>query len=161
MPPRSGRLKLDSHWHFVNSVRDASSTFEKGSLRIVTNHVRGPVVLRHLMVICITVFELLSAGVAASAQGQSGSEKAESLFKTHCAVCHGTDGAGTALGKRLQAPDLRSKEIQDRSSTELAQIINKGKNNMPSFGQALDGQQVREIVWHIHRFRMRAPSKSK
>ena len=57
-------------------------------------------------VLCLlsTLAALPSAAQAPAA------ETAASLFKTNCVMCHGVDGAGSELGKRFGAPDLRTNE---------------------------------------------------
>ena len=52
--------------------------------------------------------------------GESGNNRMTVKFKSNCASCHGTDGAGTPLGKSMNAPDLRSAEVQKHSDAELA-----------------------------------------
>jgi mono/diheme cytochrome c family protein len=85
----------------------------------------------------------------ATAQTPANQETPESLFKTNCALCHGDDGAGTELGKRFKVKDLRSKEVQDKSSADLAQIVHDGKNNMPPFGKRLDDKQIESLIGYI------------
>jgi len=85
----------------------------------------------------------------ALAQTAPAPETAESLFKTNCALCHGDDGAGTDLGKKFNVKDLRSKEVQDKSSADLAEIIRAGKNNMPAFGKRLSEEQIQKLVDYI------------
>ena len=71
------------------------------------------------------------------------------IFADQCALCHGDDGAGTELGKRFKVKDLRSKEVQDKSSADLALIVHDGKNNMPPFGKRLDDKQIESLIGYI------------
>jgi cytochrome c6 len=104
----------------------------------------GSVKASHLVVLGVmTVSPLTQAQTAANP------ETAESLFKTNCALCHGDDGSGTELGKRFHVKDLRTKEVQDKSSADLAQIIRDGKNNMPAFGKRLNDDQIQKLVDYI------------
>lgn len=68
---------------------------------------------------------------------------------TKCAVCHGPDGAGPEVGKRMNVPDLRSVAVQKVPDSGLAQIIADGKNGMPSFKASLNARQIHEIVAYI------------
>ena len=77
------------------------------------------------------------------------SDHTKSLFKANCAVCHGEDGTGAFLGKRLQAPDLTSHEVQSQPNAALEHIIKEGKNGMPPFGDRLDSQEIRSLVAHV------------
>jgi cytochrome c6 len=103
---------------------------------------------RHWMIAALGVFVLLTAGRVAHSQ-TAASTDAASTFKSKCAVCHGADGAGTALGTRLHAPDLRSKEVQDKTPAALTQVITAGKNNMPAFGNRLDKDQIQTLVEYV------------
>jgi len=89
------------------------------------------------------------------------SQKAASTFADHCVSCHGSDGTGTPLGKRLQAPDLSSKEVQSQSSASLARTIGEGKNNMPPFADRLSAQQIQALADYVHRWGKKAGAKSK
>jgi cytochrome c6 len=86
---------------------------------------------------------------AAAPAGAPDTQKAKTLFQTKCATCHGPNGAGTALGKRINAPDLRSTEVQEQSSADLAQVIAGGKNNMPSFASSLTKEQTDALVKYV------------
>jgi mono/diheme cytochrome c family protein len=68
-------------------------------------------------------------------------------------MCHGTDGAGSALGARLHVSDLRSAQVQGKSSAVLSQSISAGKNQMPAFGKKFDDQQIQALVSYIRQLR--------
>ncbi len=72
-----------------------------------------------------------------------------SLFKNNCAICHGDNGAGSALGARLHTPDLRSAEIHKKAPAELAHSISAGKNNMPAFADKLSGDEIQKLVEYV------------
>jgi mono/diheme cytochrome c family protein len=73
-----------------------------------------------------------------------------SLFKAKCALCHGEDGGGnTPTGKAQKAKDLRSEETQKKSDAEIAEVITKGRNKMPAFGQKLKPDQIQQLVAYI------------
>jgi mono/diheme cytochrome c family protein len=72
------------------------------------------------------------------------------LFKSKCALCHGDDGSGaTPTGRALKAKDLRSDEVQKNSDAELTEVITKGRNKMPAFGQKLKPDQIQQLVAYI------------
>src|ERR1700740_1569765 len=106
---------------------------------------------RNLMIAVLGVFVFLAASPAARSQ-TTDSPDAATTIKRQCSTCHSADAAGTALGTRLHAPDLRSKEVQDKTNTALAQVISAGKNNMPSFKNRLDDQQIQKLVEYIRTF---------
>jgi len=84
-------------------------------------------------------------------RANSGADSAASsaMFRTKCAMCHGQDGAGSAVGKSMNVPDLRSPVVQKLPDAELAQIISNGKGGMPSFKSSLSDDQIRALVTHI------------
>ena len=104
---------------------------------------------RNLKIVHSVVLGIAIAGPMAAAQAPATPETPEGLFKTNCALCHGADGAGTELGKRFKVKDLRSKEVQDKSTVDLAQIIHDGKDNMPPFGKRLDENQIQSLIGYI------------
>jgi|SRR5690242_12651847 cytochrome c6 len=92
------------------------------------------------------VFAVTTARAAAYAEQ---TDKSANTFKGNCASCHGADGAGTALGKTMQAPDLRSEEVQKLPDSELVTVISEGKNNMPPFKQTFSADQIRALVKYV------------
>ena len=101
---------------------------------------------------------LATLGSAAEPQGPTKPAAAASIFKSQCATCHGADGAGTTLGKSLQAPDLRSARIQRQPASALGQVVREGKGNMPAFGRGLDEAQIAGLVDLIRRLDVKPPA---
>lgn len=93
----------------------------------------------------------------ACAQTEPGKPPAE-IFKNTCSVCHGEDGAGTALGKKFKSPDLRSKLIRSKPQDELITAITKGKGKMPAFGPTLTPEQIQGLVEYVRH--LGAPAKT-
>lgn len=106
---------------------------------------------RALAVAVLAGFVFLTAGSVAYSQTAAPADAA-TTFKSKCAACHGQDGSGSTLGKRLHAPDLRSKEVQGQSNDALVQVVTKGKDNMPAFGNRLDNDQIQKLVAYIRTF---------
>lgn len=83
---------------------------------------------------------------AAPAFGASGA----SLFKSHCAGCHGPDGKGnTPIGKSMHMRSLTSPEVQKETDKELITIIADGKGAMPAYKSRLSGSDIKELVRYI------------
>lgn len=81
-------------------------------------------------------------------------EDASAIFREKCASCHGADGsARTAAGKKLGAPDFRSKEIVEMTDKDLFETIGRGtkhRNYPHSFlYTGLSEGQVRGLVAYI------------
>jgi mono/diheme cytochrome c family protein len=81
---------------------------------------------------------------------------ARTLFNSTCASCHGQNGIPSAVGKSLNAPDLGSSDVQKHTSTELQEIINDGKGNMPPFKGKLTDAQISSLVTYVRSFSKRA-----
>lgn len=75
-------------------------------------------------------------------------QDAASLYKSKCAGCHGPDGTGSAMGKKMGAQDFTSADVQKMSDTELAGIITNGKGKMPAY-KSLAPDQVKGLVAYI------------
>jgi cytochrome c6 len=118
-------------------------------------------VRRNFTTSVVLVFALSTVAPAARAQTASTTDSAAATFKANCAVCHGADGAGTPLGTRLHAPDLRTKETQEKTPAALTQTITAGKNHMPAFGTKLDSQQIQKLVEYIRTFHVATAPPSK
>lgn len=77
-------------------------------------------------------------------------QPAADLFKAKCAMCHGADAAGkTAMGTKLNIPDLRSEAVQKQSDKELTDAIAKGKNKMPGYEGKLTPAQITDVAGYV------------
>jgi mono/diheme cytochrome c family protein len=94
------------------------------------------------------VFVFLTClALSSSVRAQSDADK---LFKTHCVLCHATDGSGTApTGKALHAKDLRSAEVQSQSDADLTTIISMGKGKMPAFNKKLKPEDIKALLAYV------------
>jgi mono/diheme cytochrome c family protein len=109
---------------------------------------------RHVIVafaVLLLLFAALTFFVASTvrADNSQDSPPSSSTFHTKCAVCHGEDGGGSAVGKTLNVPDLRSAVVQKQTDAALAQLISDGKGGMPSFKDSLSADQIHGLVTHI------------
>ncbi len=77
-------------------------------------------------------------------------QDAAGTYKAKCAVCHGADGKGnTSMGKNMGVQDFSSSAVQQESDSNLAQIIEKGKNKMPAYGTKLSDAQIKDLVAYV------------
>lgn len=77
-------------------------------------------------------------------------QTAASVYKAKCAMCHGADGKGTtSAGKAMGVHDFSSDTVQKMSDEELANIISKGKNKMPSYGNKLKGPEIKDLATYV------------
>jgi len=70
-------------------------------------------------------------------------------IRTKYAMCHGQDGAGSAVGKSMNVADLRAPIVQKLPDAELAQVISNGKGGMPPFKSSLSEDQIHALVTRI------------
>jgi mono/diheme cytochrome c family protein len=75
-------------------------------------------------------------------------QDASTLFKSKCAACHGADGSGSSMGKKMGAHDFTSADVQKMSDAELTDIITNGKNKMPKYA-SLTPEEVKGLVAYI------------
>jgi len=75
-------------------------------------------------------------------------QDAPALFKSKCAACHGADGTGSPMGKKMGAHDFTSADVQKMSDTELTDVITNGKNKMPKYA-SLSPEEVKGLVAYI------------
>src|ERR1700690_3916057 len=95
-----------------------------------------------MLTIATALAVVLSLPLSAHAQDAS------ALFKSKCAGCHGADGTGSAMGKKMGAHDFTSAEVQKMSDAELTDTITNGKNKMPKYA-SLKPEEVKGLVAYI------------
>ena len=77
-------------------------------------------------------------------------DDAATLYKSKCAACHGSDGAGqTAAGKKFGAKDFRSPAVAKMSDAQLFEITQKGKEKMPAYDKKLTDDQIKLLIKYI------------
>jgi cytochrome c oxidase cbb3-type subunit 3 len=86
----------------------------------------------------------------ASTGEQGNQELVEIAWQRNCASCHGQRGRGDGpQGAMVRAPDLTRGDWQSRvGDAEIADVIRKGRNRMPSFANLPD-QVVTGLVGRI------------
>jgi len=127
---------------FAKNNPDVDATTRRISLKSMSRRFNNTRVIGSFAVLAI-----LSAGspILAAQKPSPGA----ATFKTNCAACHGPDGSSdTPTGKSMNAPDLRSPEVQKLSDTEIATVISDGKNAMPPF-KNLPKDQITSLVKYI------------
>jgi cytochrome c6 len=84
---------------------------------------------------------LLLAGGAAHA-----AEDGENLYTSRCAMCHGPDGKGSPMGKKMGSADLSASKL---SEAEVAKVVENGRGKMMSFKGKLTPEQIKAISGHV------------
>lgn len=92
---------------------------------------------------------LLTPNARVSANRES-LESSRSLYRQHCASCHGANGkAQTPKGIETEADDLTSSSVKSSSRERLIRIITNGKGDMPGFKKKLSASQIASITTYI------------
>ena len=95
------------------------------------------------------------------AANKADTDEAKTLFGANCKSCHGVDGSGTPIGKSVNAPDLRSEEVQKQTDAQLAEVISGGKGNMPNFKNILTPDEIHSLVRYVRQLGRAKPSSQK
>jgi len=108
-------------------------------------HMKFGILILLVLLVGLTLF------VVSVVEANPGPDSAGSsaTFRTKCAMCHGPDGGGSAVGKSMNVPDLRSPAVQKLPDAELAQVIASGKGGMPSFKNSLSEDQIHSMVSYV------------
>jgi mono/diheme cytochrome c family protein len=101
-----------------------------------------------MLPVVLSVLLLLTVSTLRASPGPDKAATA-GTFRTKCAMCHSPDGAGSAVGKSMNVPDLRSSVVQNTADAELAQIISNGKGGMPAFKSSLSDDQIQALATYV------------
>jgi mono/diheme cytochrome c family protein len=99
--------------------------------------------------------------------GAPGPEPGRSLFRAHCATCHGPDGRGGSWRARLLllAPgNLATREVAALPDQYLADLIRHGgatfgKPGMPSFGFTLSDADIQALIGYLRALPAASPGR--
>lgn len=73
-----------------------------------------------------------------------------SLFRQHCAVCHGPEGDGKTLDDGTIVPSLRKGEFKKIGETNIYEQISEGGNGMTPFRTQLTEREMRLLTDLVH-----------
>ena len=93
----------------------------------------------------VTVIAVLFI-LSLSAQAQDASA---ALYKTKCASCHGADGTGSVMGKKMGVHDFTAAGVQGMSDEDLIAVTTNGKAKMPGYGKSLKADDIKGLVAYI------------
>ncbi len=92
---------------------------------------------------------LLACGVMTLCSAPAAAQDAAGTFKAKCAMCHGADGKGSAMGTKMGVHDFTSAEVQKQTDEQLTETITKGKGKMPAYGAKLKDTEIKDLVGFI------------
>jgi high-affinity iron transporter len=79
------------------------------------------------------------------AHTQAAFSEGQALYASHCASCHGADGAGAGSEALALA---RPGSLVDQTDAQLLAVVTAGAGSMPGFGALLDeGQRWAIVAW--------------
>ena len=92
---------------------------------------------------------LLACGLIAVCSSSAVAQDAAATYKAKCAMCHGPDGKGSALGTKMGAHDFTAADVQKETDAQLTEIITKGKGKMPAYDGKLKDTEIKDLVAYI------------
>lgn len=104
--------------------------------------------------VCVAGGTLLSTGFAAGSSHPSSSvetlSSSRTLYRQHCAECHGANGKSqTPRGRETEADDITSADVKGDSIEKISRLISNGKGEMPGFKRQLKPAQIASIARYI------------
>lgn len=73
-----------------------------------------------------------------------------SLFRQHCAICHGAEGEGKTLDDGKTVPNMREGELKFHSEAEILKQIAVGGNGMTPFRDQLTERELNLMAKFVH-----------
>ncbi len=73
-----------------------------------------------------------------------------SLFRQHCAICHGPEGEGKTLDDGTVVPSLRVGDFKKITETDIYNQISEGGNGMTPFRTQLTEREMRLLTELVH-----------
>lgn len=73
-----------------------------------------------------------------------------SLFRQHCAICHGPEGEGRSLDDGTKVPSLRDGDFKFKSEAEIYKQISDGGNGMAPFRDQLTERELKLMTGLVH-----------
>lgn len=83
--------------------------------------------------------------LAAADAGAADVQRGGTIYSSHCAVCHGSNGAPVIPG----APDFRRLERLMQPDSQLAIAIRNGKGAMPGYFGVLRERELLDVVAYL------------
>jgi cytochrome c6 len=87
----------------------------------------------------------------------AGAADPAATYKAKCQMCHGPDGAGSVVGKKLGAKDLRLPDVTKLPDAQLFDLTKNGRNKMPAFDQKLSDDEIKSVLKYVRTLKEAAP----
>ncbi len=104
-----------------------------------------------LMFLAGGIFMVVGNGAHAGSATEAGTlVSSRTLYRQHCAECHGNNGRSqTAKGRETEASDLTDPGVKGNAYDKNVRIITNGKGDMPGFKRSLTSAQITSITRYI------------
>jgi cytochrome c6 len=89
------------------------------------------------IVLALAVLSFSGGALAADAAG---------VYAAKCKSCHGADGKGTAVGKKMGASDLTALKAGE---AEIAAAISNGKGKMPAYKGKISDEEIQSLAKYV------------
>jgi cytochrome c553 len=74
-----------------------------------------------------------------------------SLFRQHCAICHGPEANGRTLDNNAKVPSLRTGPFKMQTEAAIQNQITNGGNGMPPFRDQLSQREINQMTEFVYR----------
>lgn len=101
------------------------------------------------MIARIGLATLVVCGLFLLGSSLATAQDAAGTYKSKCAMCHGADGKGSAMGQKMGVHDFSSADVQKESDAQLMEIISGGKGKMPAYKDKLKDSEIKDLVAYI------------
>jgi cytochrome c6 len=86
---------------------------------------------------------IVAALAALAFAGTAVAADAAAVYSSKCNACHGKDGKGTAVGKKMGAPDIAA---LNKSEADIAAAIANGKGKMTGYKGKLTDEEIQAVA---------------
>ena len=73
-----------------------------------------------------------------------------SLFRQHCAICHGAEGEGKTLDDGKVVPNMRFGQLKFKTEAEIYKQLAAGGNGMTPFRDQLTERELQLLTRFVH-----------
>jgi mono/diheme cytochrome c family protein len=146
------QLRVNGTTQSINGAPEESKPISEGRAMTQDKTQHHVTLASGVLLLFFVALALFVVSIVRAAPGPD-SVASAAAFRTKCVMCHGPDGSGSAIGKSMNVPDLRSPAVQKLPNAQLAQIISDGKGAMPSFKSSLSEDQIHSLATYVRSLR--------
>ena len=86
---------------------------------------------------------VVSAFVASSARA---ADDGSNIYRTRCAMCHGPDGKGTEIGKKMGSRALGASKLE---ASDIEKLVADGHGTARPLEDRLTAEQIKAVSAHV------------